>query len=158
MSSARLRLAHLPIPLIAKGRGRLATIAAASSPCGDASWPLAASFAGTPGLEFAGGQRAEVGVPACGWGARWLGQSRHLGDSNPCGQSPMDFGSISLATRTKCHAMGGCHPDLLAGRTLLRATWAAPASAAKHRRKRSCSQGRPSMCHAQEKGAASAAM
>ena len=27
---------------------------------------------------------------------------RHLGDSNPCGQSPMDFESISLAARTKC--------------------------------------------------------
>ena len=29
---------------------------------------------------------------------------RHLGDSNPCGQSPMDFESISLAARTKCLA------------------------------------------------------
>ena len=27
---------------------------------------------------------------------------RHRGDSNPCGQSPMDFWSISLATRTQC--------------------------------------------------------
>ena len=27
---------------------------------------------------------------------------RHRGDSNPCGQSPMDFESISLATRTQC--------------------------------------------------------
>jgi hypothetical protein len=60
MSSARLRLAHLPIPLIAKGRGRHAAIAAASSICGDASWPLAASFAGAPGLKFAGGERAKV--------------------------------------------------------------------------------------------------
>ena len=31
---------------------------------------------------------------------------RHLGDSNPCGQSPMDFESISLAARTKCLATG----------------------------------------------------
>jgi hypothetical protein len=30
--------------------------------------------------------------------------NRHRGDSNPCGQSPMDFESISLATRTQCHA------------------------------------------------------
>ena len=28
---------------------------------------------------------------------------RHQGDSNPCGQSPMDFESISLTTRTQCH-------------------------------------------------------
>ena len=27
---------------------------------------------------------------------------RHRGDSNPCGQSPMDFESISLAARTQC--------------------------------------------------------
>jgi hypothetical protein len=35
---------------------------------------------------------------------------RHLGDSNPCGQSPMDFESISLATRTKCHVLRGHAP------------------------------------------------
>ena len=29
--------------------------------------------------------------------------SRHRGDSNPCGQSPMDFKSISLTARTQCH-------------------------------------------------------
>ena len=29
---------------------------------------------------------------------------RQRGDSNPCGQSPMDFESISLTTRTQCHA------------------------------------------------------
>ena len=34
------------------------------------------------------------------------GAKRHLGDSNPCGQSPMDFESISLAARTKCLAVG----------------------------------------------------
>ena len=27
---------------------------------------------------------------------------RHRGDSNPCGQSPMDFESISLTARTQC--------------------------------------------------------
>ena len=30
-------------------------------------------------------------------------RKRHRGDLNPCGQSPMDFESISLATRTQCH-------------------------------------------------------
>ena len=30
-------------------------------------------------------------------------QRRQRGDSNPCGQSPMDFESISLAARTHCH-------------------------------------------------------
>ena len=30
-------------------------------------------------------------------------QSRQRGDSNPCGRSPMDFESISLAARTHCH-------------------------------------------------------
>ena len=30
---------------------------------------------------------------------------RHRGDSNPCGQSPMDFESISLAARTQCLCM-----------------------------------------------------
>ena len=28
--------------------------------------------------------------------------NRHRGDSNPCGQSPMNFESISLAARTQC--------------------------------------------------------
>ena len=32
--------------------------------------------------------------------------TRHRGDSNPCGQSPMDFESISLAARTQCHVSG----------------------------------------------------
>ena len=31
---------------------------------------------------------------------------RHQGDSSPCGQSPMDFESISLATRTQCLGNG----------------------------------------------------
>ena len=31
----------------------------------------------------------------------WL-NIRHQGDSSPCGQSPMDFESISLAARTQC--------------------------------------------------------
>ena len=31
-------------------------------------------------------------------------QIRHRGDSSPCGQRPMDFESISLATRTQCLA------------------------------------------------------
>jgi hypothetical protein len=31
---------------------------------------------------------------------------RQRGDSSPCGQSPMDFESISLATRTHCHDSG----------------------------------------------------
>ena len=30
---------------------------------------------------------------------------RHRGDSNPCGRSPMDFESITLATRSQCLAM-----------------------------------------------------
>ena len=34
---------------------------------------------------------------------------RHRGDSNPCGQSPMDFESISLTTRTHC--LVGCCAD-----------------------------------------------
>ena len=29
-------------------------------------------------------------------------EKRQRGDSNPCGQSPMDFESISLAARTHC--------------------------------------------------------
>ena len=33
-------------------------------------------------------------------------KNRHRGDSNPCGQSPMDFESISLAARTQCHCSG----------------------------------------------------
>ena len=37
---------------------------------------------------------------------RVANSKRHLGDSNPCGQSPMDFESISLAARTKCHVFG----------------------------------------------------
>ena len=42
--------------------------------------------------------------------SRWHGQrnpqgtphARHRGDSNPCGQSPTEFESISLTTRTQC--------------------------------------------------------
>jgi hypothetical protein len=34
----------------------------------------------------------------------WHQRNRHRGDSNPCGQSPMDFESISLTARTQCHA------------------------------------------------------
>ena len=30
---------------------------------------------------------------------------RQRGDSNPCGQSPMDFESISLTARTHCHGL-----------------------------------------------------
>ena len=33
-----------------------------------------------------------------------MAAKRHRGVSNPCGQSPMDFESISLAARTQCHA------------------------------------------------------
>ena len=36
--------------------------------------------------------------------------SRHRGDSNPCGQSPMDFESISLTARTQCLACAGAIP------------------------------------------------
>jgi hypothetical protein len=32
-------------------------------------------------------------------------RKRHRGHSNPCGQSPMDFESISLTARTQCHVM-----------------------------------------------------
>ena len=31
-----------------------------------------------------------------------LKEKRHRGDSNPCGQSPIDFESISLTARTQC--------------------------------------------------------
>jgi hypothetical protein len=33
---------------------------------------------------------------------RLMSEKRHRGDSNPCGQSPMDFESISLPARTQC--------------------------------------------------------
>ena len=36
-----------------------------------------------------------------------LTSTRHRGDSNPCGQSPMDFKSISLTARTQCHGFVG---------------------------------------------------
>jgi hypothetical protein len=32
-------------------------------------------------------------------------RKRHRGDSNPCGQSPMDFEPISLTAGTQCHVM-----------------------------------------------------
>ena len=35
---------------------------------------------------------------------------RHRRNSSPCGQSPMDFYSISLATRTQC--LAACHSRL----------------------------------------------
>jgi hypothetical protein len=33
---------------------------------------------------------------------RLVSEKRHRGDSSPCGQSPMDFESISLTARTQC--------------------------------------------------------
>ena len=39
-------------------------------------------------------------------------KERHRGDSNPCGQSPMDFESISLAARTHCHLLKTSWPAL----------------------------------------------
>ena len=36
------------------------------------------------------------------WKQHWKRGERQRGDSNPCGQSPMDFESISLTTRTYC--------------------------------------------------------
>ena len=35
-------------------------------------------------------------------------KKRQRGDSNPCGQSPMDFESISLTARTNCHCGSPC--------------------------------------------------
>jgi hypothetical protein len=32
---------------------------------------------------------------------RLMSEKRHRGDSNPCGQSPVDFESISLTARTQ---------------------------------------------------------
>jgi hypothetical protein len=34
----------------------------------------------------------------------WHQSNRHRGDSSPCGQSPINFESISLTARTQCHA------------------------------------------------------
>ena len=34
-------------------------------------------------------------------------EKRQRGDSNPCGQSPMDFESIPLAARAQCHLHAG---------------------------------------------------
>ena len=42
---------------------------------------------------------------------------RHRGDSNPCGQSPMDFESISLATRTQCHVHFHLQSSLFASKS-----------------------------------------
>ena len=50
---------------------------------------------------------------AC-WGPHPVVQhKRHRGDSNPCGQSPMDFESISFTARTQCHGNSrtGCTPN-----------------------------------------------
>jgi hypothetical protein len=33
---------------------------------------------------------------------RLMSEKQHRGDSNTCGQSPMDFESISLTARTQC--------------------------------------------------------
>jgi hypothetical protein len=38
------------------------------------------------------------------WKQHWKRGERKQVDSNPCGQSPMDFESISLSTRTHCFA------------------------------------------------------
>ena len=50
---------------------------------------------------------------------------RHRGDSNPCGQSPMDLESISLATRTQCLA----NATLGMIRALWSSTWPPPRQA-----------------------------
>ena len=43
-----------------------------------------------------------VGDQGSNWAASEVAK-RQRGDSNPCGQSPMDFESISLTARTHCH-------------------------------------------------------
>ena len=43
-------------------------------------------------------------VPSLRQGTALPRRKRQRGDSNPCGQSPMDFESISLTARTQCLA------------------------------------------------------
>ena len=40
---------------------------------------------------------------------------RHRGDPDPCGQSPMDFESISLTARTQCRCSSGCWGRVVGG-------------------------------------------
>ena len=44
---------------------------------------------------------------ACSRQTRPAQPKRHRGDLSPCGQSPMDFESISLAARTHCLVLAG---------------------------------------------------
>ena len=44
----------------------------------------------------------------------WRGK-QHRGDSNPGGQSPMDFESMSLTARTQCRCSSGCWGRVVGG-------------------------------------------
>ena len=51
--------------------------------------------------------------PFCCSECHALPEKRQRGDSNPCGQSPMDFESISLTARTQCRCLPRtCKPQL----------------------------------------------
>ena len=58
-----------------------------------------------------------------GESARGAVDNRHRGDSNPCGQSPMDFESISLTARTLFRGSAASRALVEAGRRIgVRAT------------------------------------
>ena len=87
-------------------------------------------------------------------------RKRHRGDSSPCGQSPMDFESISLATRTQCLCTANSAVDIYmskmgpGAKNQRQTNWhgsrqqvaCLPPSCVRHRRmERGCQQ--RSLCH-----------
>ena len=61
------------------------------------------SFAFVVTLSCANHARDGAESCPCEAGSGKASANRQRGNSNPCGQSPMDFESISLAARTQCH-------------------------------------------------------
>ena len=53
------------------------------------------------------GLHSELSTPCVSIQPSAFQTKRHRGDSNPCGQSPMDFESISLTARTQCRYKHG---------------------------------------------------
>ena len=92
--------------------------------CGNCLWRRRAGGRSSPSLPFALPQARptiKLRAEAMAWNVQarvscarlmdWATlpcQIRQRGDSNPCGQSPMDFESISLAARTHCLDLAAC--------------------------------------------------
>ena len=95
----RLAASHASLHRRGAGRGVFLALSLSLSLCFSPrpDWSIVWPFC-APVMLGAWGRGRPAEAPACA-------NHRQRGDSNPCGQSPMDFESISLAARTHCLAV-----------------------------------------------------